>query len=127
MSEVVERMRLGEALIKEGVLSEDQLSRALAEQESFDKMLGEILVDSGMAGGPDVLRVLAHQLNVPYCELRHGLVDFSLLDLIGREEAERLRAIPMFLVHDTLTVAMAEPQSLPKIDRLHPLAGCKSR
>jgi type IV pilus assembly protein PilB len=54
-------------------------------------------------------------------------VDFSLLELIGAEEAERLAALPMFKVHDTLTVAMAEPQSLPKIDRLHQLTGCRIR
>jgi type IV pilus assembly protein PilB len=119
--------RLGEALIEEGVISEKQLNRALAEQESSDKMLSEILVDSGVVSGPDMLRVLARQLNVPSCELRHGLVDFSLIELIGQEEAQRLGAIPMFMVHDTLTVAMAEPQSLPKIDRLQQLTGCKIR
>jgi len=127
MIEFVKRQRLGEALIQEGILSEDQLKRALAEQKSSDKMLGEILVDLGMISGPDMLRVFSRQLDVPYCELRHGLIDFSLIDLIGREEAQRLKAIPMFLVDDTLTVAMAEPQSLPKIDRLHQLTGHKIR
>jgi type IV pilus assembly protein PilB len=64
---------------------------------------------------------------VPFCQLRHGLVDFALLPLIGQEEAERLMAVPMFKVRDTLTVAMAEPQSLPKIDRLHQLTHCTIR
>lgn len=127
MTDVVKRMRLGEGLIEEGVLSKDQLKRALAEQKSSDKMLGEILVDLDMISGPDMLRIFSRQLDIPYCELRHGLVDFSLIELIGREEAERLKAIPMFLVNDTLTVAMAEPQSLPKIDRLQQLTGCKIR
>jgi len=127
MTDFVERMRLGETLIKEGVVSEEQLSRALSEQQSSDKMLGEVLVDSGIVGSQAMLRMLAHQLEAPYCDLRHGLIDFSLLELIGVEEAERLKAIPMFMVNDTLTVAMAEPQSLPKIDRLHQLTGCKIR
>ena len=127
MTDVVERMRLGEALIEEGIISEEQFKRALTKQESSDKMLGEILVELGMASGSDMLRVLARQLHVPYCKLRHGLVDFSLIELIGREEAQRLRAIPMFMVHNTLTVAMTEPQSLPKIDRLQQLTSCKIR
>ena len=127
MTDVVERVRLGNALIKEGIISEDQLKRAMTEHESSDKMLGEILVELGMASARDILRVLARQLHVPYCELRHGLVDFSLIELIGREEAQRLKAIPMFMVHNTLTVAMAEPQSLPKIDRLQQLTGCRIR
>ncbi len=50
-----------------------------------------------------------------------------LLKLIGEEEAHRLSAIPMFRVRDTLTVAMAEPQSLPKLDRLRQLTGCRIR
>ena len=127
MTDFVERVHLGEALIKEGIISEEQLTRALTEQESSDKMLGDVIVELGMSSAPDVLRVLARQLNVPCCELRHGLVDFSLIELIGQEEAQRLRAIPMFMVNDTLTVAMAEPQSLPKIDRLQQLTGCKIR
>ncbi len=127
MTDFVKRVRLGEALIKEGIVSEEQLNRALAEHESSGRMFGETLVNLGIISASAMLRVLAHQLNVPYCELRHGLVDFSLLKLIGEEEAERLKAIPMFMVHDTLTVAMAEPQSLPKVDRLQQLTGCKIR
>jgi len=127
MTDFVERMRLGETLIEEGVVSEEQLNRALSEQQSSGKMLGEVLVESGIVTSHAMLRILAHQLEAPYCDLRHGLIDFSLLELIGKEEAERLKAIPMFMVADTLTVAMAEPQSLPKIDRLHQLTGCKIR
>ena len=127
MTDFVERMRLGETLIEEGVVSEEQLNRALSEQQSSGKMLGEVLVESGIITSHDILRILAHRLEAPYCDLRHGLIDFSLLELIGKEEAKRLKAIPMFMVADTLTVAMAEPQSLPKIDRLHQLTGCKIR
>jgi len=127
MTDFVERMRLGETLIEEGVVSEEQLNRALSEQQSSGKMLGEVLVESGIITSHDILRILAHRLEAPYCDLRHGLIDFSLLELIGEEEAKRLKAIPMFMVADTLTVAMAEPQSLPKIDRLHQLTGCKIR
>jgi len=121
------KMPLGEALVAEGVISQKQLNDVLIEQKTTGRMLGEMLVEQGIINATVVLRVLARQLGVPYCQLRHGLVDFSLLALIGKEEAERLKAIPLFKVHDTLTVAMAEPQSLPKIDRLNQLTGCKIR
>lgn len=127
MTESADKRSLGEALVAENIISQDQLNRVLAEQKATGSMLGEMLLEQGIANGPAMLRVLAGQLGVPYCQLRHGLVDFSLLELIGEEEAERLKAIPMFKVHDTLTVAMAEPQSLPKIDRLRELTGCKIR
>jgi len=127
VTECSAQSRLGDALVAEGVISQDQLDRILAEQRTTGGMLGEMLVEQGVIEGSRMLRFLAEQLGVPFCQLRHGLVDFSLLALVGPEEAERLAAIPMFKVHGTLTVAMAEPQSLPKIDRLHQLTGCKIR
>jgi len=119
--------RLGETLVAEGAITQEQLDCILAEQRTSGGMLGEMLVAQGAVESVQMLRYLAQQLAVPFCQLRHGLVDFSLLELIGEEEALRLGAIPMFKVHGTLTVAMAEPQSLPKIDRLGQLTGCKIR
>ncbi len=127
MTECTSESRLGQTLVAEGVISQDQLDRILAEQRATGGMLGEVLIQQGVVDSARMLRFLAHQLGVPFCQLRHGLVDFSLLSLLGPEEAERLHAIPMFKVRDTVTVAMAEPQSLPKIDRLRQLTGCKIR
>ena len=127
MTECVAESRLGASLVAQGVISQEQLDHILAEQRTTGRMIGEMLVEQGIVDGSSMLRHLAGQLGVPFCQLRHGLVDFSLLEMLGEEEAERLEAIPMFKVHDTLTVAMAEPQSLPKIDRLHQLTGCRIR
>ncbi|MBN1513787.1 MAG: Flp pilus assembly complex ATPase component TadA [Phycisphaerae bacterium] len=127
MTERRSASRLGDALVAEGAITQEQLDHILAEQRSSGGMLGEMLVAQGAVESVQMLRFLARQLAVPFCQLRHGLVDFSLLELIGEEEALRLGAIPMFKVHGTLTVAMAEPQSLPKIDRLGQLTGCKIR
>ncbi len=123
-----QRPRLvGEVLITDGHITEEQLSRALADQKSAGRMLGEVLVDQGTISGSILVQSLAKCLGVPGVQLRHGLIDPSLLALIGNEEAERLKAIPMFRVHDMLTVAMAEPQSLPTIDRLEELTGFQIR
>jgi len=121
------RVRIGEVLVEEGLLSPEQLTRALAEQKRQGRMLGELLVEQGIVSGATLVQTLARRLGVPGCQLRHGLIDPALLKLIGAEEAERLKVIPLFKVRDTLTVAMAEPQSLPTIDRLHQLTGCRVR
>jgi type IV pilus assembly protein PilB len=120
-------MRVGEALLAEGVLSQEQLARALAEQQASGQMLGEMLVKQGVITNVVLVRALAKCLGVRGVQLRHGLIDPGLLGMIGEEEAERLKVIPMFNVHGTLTVAMAEPQSLPTIDRLRTLTGCRIR
>ena len=127
MTVPVAESRFGEALVAQGIITPEQLDRILLDQRTSGGLIGEMLVEQGIVDGSRMLQHLADQLGVPFCQLRHGLVDFALLALVGAEEAERLEAIPMFKVHDTLTVAMAEPQSLPRIDRLRQLTGCKIR
>jgi type IV pilus assembly protein PilB len=128
------RLRVGEALIEQGAITREQLDRALAEQRTSrgagggtPRLIGEVLVEQGVLTTTTLVRSLASHLRVPGCQLRHGLIDPSLLKQIGEEEATRLRAIPMFKVRGTMTVAMAEPQNLPAIDRLRQLTGCKIR
>lgn len=90
-------------------------------------MLGQVLVEQGVITGATLVQVLGQSLGMPGVHLRHGLIDPAVMKLIGEEEAERLLAIPMFKVRDTITIAMAEPQSLPTIDRLRHITGCKVR
>ncbi|MEX2671001.1 MAG: ATPase, T2SS/T4P/T4SS family [Phycisphaeraceae bacterium] len=119
------RLRIGEVLVQEGVLTEEQLQETLREQKRHGRMLGEILVETGVISAGQLVKILARRLGVRGCVMRHGLIDPALLKMIGQEEAERLKVIPMFKVRDTMTVAMAEPQSLPTIDRLRALTGCR--
>ena len=119
------KIRVGDALVDEGAITREQLEQALNEQKKSGVMLGELLVQQGVISSTILSRTLAKCLGVKGCQLRHGLIDGTLLKLIGEEEAERMRIIPMFKVHDTMTIAMAEPQSLPTIDRLRLLTGCR--
>jgi type IV pilus assembly protein PilB len=121
------RIRIGEVLVEEGILTRATLEAALAEQKSTGRFLGELLVARGLVTAERLLEVLAKRLGIRYCMLRQGMADPALLNLIGREEALRLKVLPMFRVRDTLTVAMAEPQALPSIDRLRQLTGCTIR
>ena len=90
-------------------------------------MLGEMLVEQNVISGAHLVQVLARTLALKGCQLRHGLIDPTIFKLLGAEEAERLLAVPMFKVHGTLTVAMTDPQNLPKIDRIRQLSGCRVR
>ncbi len=121
------RVRVGDVLLQDGVITKEQLEAALVAQQTTSKKLGETLVAQGTISPATLVRSLARVLGVPGCTLRHGLIDPAMLKLIGAEEAERLLALPMFKVGDTLTVAMAEPQSLPAIDRLKQVTGLKVR
>ena len=120
------RLRTGEALLAAGLVTHEQIEKALAEQKSTGLLLGELLVDQGVINAPTLVGVLGRNLGFPGVHIRHGLVDPPLLKLVGEAEAERLLAVPLFKVRGTLTVAMAEPQSLPAVDRCgeHCLSEC---
>ena len=117
--------KLGQLLMEEGLVTEAELLRALQAQSKDNRRLGELLIELGILSPKAMLSALAKQLGVQACQLRHGLIDPVAARLLDREEALRLKALPLFKVGDTLTVAMAEPQSLPTIDRLNALTGCQ--
>ncbi|MCK4340904.1 MAG: Flp pilus assembly complex ATPase component TadA [Phycisphaerae bacterium] len=117
--------KLGQILLDEGLVTEDDLRRALQAQGQDNKRLGELLIDLGILSPLAMISALARQLNIKGCQLRHGLIDPAVAQLLDREEAARLKALPLFKVGETVTVAMAEPQSLPTIDRLSALTRCR--
>jgi len=123
-------VRLGDALIACGELTPEQLEAALRSQRQTKRKLGQVLVEDGLIARGVLVRTLAKTLGVPGVELRHGLIDPALIGPDGvmtDEQARELCALPMFKVHGTLTVAMAEPRSLPLVDRLRQITGCKIR
>ncbi len=120
-------MRLGEMLVRDQLITAEQLDEALAKQASGGGRLGANLIDIGAITSTALVNALAKRLGVQGCVLRHGLIDPKVAKCIDKEEAERLKALPMFRVFDELTVAMTDPQSLPTLDRLRDLTGCHIR
>ncbi len=116
--------KLGGLLVEQGVITEEQLQQALTKQQSANKRLGETLVDLGIVSNDTLVNAIARQIGVRACALRHGLIDPKAAQLIERDEAKRLGVLPLFKINGRLTVAMAEPQSLPTVDRLARLTGC---
>ncbi|HTP95818.1 MAG TPA: STAS domain-containing protein, partial [Burkholderiales bacterium] len=119
--------KLGDILLESGAITAERLQEAAALQKQLGQRLGRILVDKGFVSEADLLKALSHQLDVSYVTLRPGLYDPAALALLDKSVARRLEVLPMFRVRDTLTIAMADPQSLPKIDRLRQLTGLKIR
>ena len=105
MSAAAPKTRIGDLLVGSGLVSPDQVGRALSQQKTSGAPLGEILVDEGILPAAALIQVLSETIGVKGCVLRHGLIDAPLLKMIGEEEAIRLTAIPMFKVRDTITVA----------------------
>ncbi|MFG0331488.1 MAG: GspE/PulE family protein [Phycisphaerales bacterium] len=127
MSRPADPSRLRDSLLEQGVVTAEQFEQAISAQAKSGLSLEESLVDQGVISGATLVKALGRSMGVRACHLRHGLVDPELLELIGHEEAERLKVLPMFDVNGTLTIAMADPRSLPVIDRLRQLTQRKIR
>lgn len=119
--------RIGDVLLQSGAITEEQLGVALDRQQAEGTLLGEILVEEGIISPATLVHTLGQHLGLRSCVLRHGLVDPELLKLISADVAHELGVMPMFKIRDEITVAMAEPQSLPTIDRLTAITDCRIR
>jgi type IV pilus assembly protein PilB len=119
--------KLGEQLIAEGLITPEQLADALARQASTGRRIGTTLVDLGAISSAALVTALARRQRVKGCVLRHGLIDPKVAKCIAKEDAEHLKVLPLFRVHDELTVALTDPQSIPTLDRLRTMTGCRIR
>ncbi len=120
-------MKLGEILLEMGVVTDEQLEQAASQQSKSNKRLGKILVENGTISDNDLLNALSRQLRIPHIALRAGLYERAATDLIPRDVARRLEVLPMFKVHDTLTVATTDPQLVTALDELQDISDCKLR
>ena len=89
--------------------------------------MGKILVESGTISDSDLLAALSRQLRIPHIALRPGLYETAAINLLSPAVARRLEVLPMFKVHDTLTLATTNPQSIPALDEIQDATGCKLR
>lgn len=111
--------RIGELLVREGLLTREQLIRALEDHVGAPgQRLGYTVVKLGLVSETDVVRMLARQYRLPAVDLSRFRVDLRLLKLVPAELAYRHSVLPLRLEGRTLTVALADPLALGVIDDL---------
>lgn len=100
---------LGEILLRAGVVTQEQLERALAVQRREGRRVGEVLVQLGFATEDDVAWALSTQLGLPYVHLRPDLVDPEALKLLPVELQRALGVLPLLVSGEEVAVAVADP------------------
>ena len=110
------RKRLGDLLVEEGVISNDQLMAALKNQKSKGIKLGASLIDLGYINEEQLLKFLAKQLNIPFYDLSKVKIDPAAVQLIPEVQARRLRALCIHAEPDRATVVMSYPADLNAMD-----------
>jgi len=124
MSTATVPRRLGSLLIDRGYISPENLQAALESQkeEGRGKLLGEILVDLDFCTEDQIVECLACEYGVPYAKLEARLFDPAIVDILPREYIEANLVMPLFVVRETLTIAVSEPSNLFLIEEIHGLA-----
>ena len=120
---VRKKIRLGDVLIQEGKITQEQLDTALKEQKIKGKLLGDTLVDLGYVSQDDMIDVLCRHLNVEYVNVAAASIDEKAVKMIDEENARRLKLIPYMFDKsraNVIWVAMADPMDIMAIDD----AGC---
>ncbi len=124
------RRKLGEMLVSLGKLSETQLKGALERQKRTGGRIGELLVAEGLVTEEDVVRMLSEQGGIPFVSdkvLRTMPVPKTLLSMLPLEKAERLEAVPVAQQGKELVCAMREPRDLARLDELKFVTGSPVR
>jgi type IV pilus assembly protein PilB len=118
---------LGQQLVGAELITPEQLDQALAEGSQKGLRLGETLVEMGMVQEDTILPFIESHLGVPATRLRDGMIDPVAVRLLPRRIAEKLDAIALFKVRDTICVAMADPQNLEHLDEIERITGLTVR
>ncbi|MBF0542951.1 MAG: type IV-A pilus assembly ATPase PilB [Candidatus Riflebacteria bacterium] len=116
-------MRLGDALIAEGLINEEQLQQALALQKKGGKRLGAVLVEMHLVTEHDIVQILSKQLKIPFIDLSNYLIDPVIAKLVPEHIAKRHMLIPINKVGNKLTVAMVDPLNIIAIDDIQLMSG----
>jgi hypothetical protein len=90
----IAKMKLGEALIANGFINQEQLKEAIARQKQTGKRLGQILIEMRVVTERDITEVLSKQLNVPFIDLSNYIIDPAIAKLVPEHIAQRHQLIP---------------------------------
>jgi type IV pilus assembly protein PilB len=115
--------RLGELLVKENLITADQLRQALDQQKSTGARLGTCLMKLGFISDDEITGVLSRQYGVPSINLKYYEVDANVIKLIPQDTAVRYQIVPLSRVGSTLTIAMTDPTNVFAMDDIKFMTG----
>ncbi len=123
MNTNVNRQPIGQVLIAQGIISEDQLRIALLEQMKSNQPVGKLLVSLGFVSEATLRDALGESLGQKSIDLSRATVDPVALSLVPHEIAKRHRLLPLDYKPDQkrMTIALADPNDIVALDRLRAL------
>ena len=119
------KMRLGDLLVHEHIITNEQLMQALNSQKSTGRKLGDTLIELSYLSERQLLEFLAQQLNVPFLDISQHHIATESASLLSEVHARRLRALIIEDKGDSVVVGMSDPADLNAIDQLEQMLSPK--
>src|SRR3954466_9017042 len=116
-------VRIGELLLKEKLITPDQLQQALTQQKANGGKLGYNLVKMGFVQDEQITALLSKQYGVPAINLAQFKIDPSIVKLVPTETARKYQIIPLSRSGSTLTIAMTDPTNVFAMDDIKFMTG----
>ncbi len=112
------KIRLGDLLVENGMITAAQLEQALADQKKSGRKLGRILIENAYIAEDDLLKFLSQQLKVPFIDLVHYQFDAEVVRQLPEIYARRFRAVALKRLDDGLLIGMSDPTNIFAYDEL---------
>jgi MSHA biogenesis protein MshE len=113
-----EKVRLGDLLVQQKLISLDQLQFALEQQKRSGRKLGRVLVDNAFVSEDQISEAIAKQLSIPYINLKYYNVNLEIVRRLPENQARRYRAVVLEERNGMLLVGMADPTDLFAFDEI---------
>jgi len=110
------KIGFGDFLVRLGILTADQLKRALPEQKQRGERLEQTLIRLKYASEEKIMQCLADYFSLPFIDLNNYLIDEKVIEIIPEEMARRHMLVPLFAIGNTITVAMSNPLNIFALD-----------
>jgi MSHA biogenesis protein MshE len=112
------KMRLGDLLVHEHIISNEQLMDALNSQKVKGRKIGNALIELGYIKEKQLLEFLARQLDVPFLDISQVRIPLEIASLLPEVHARRLHALVIEDRGDTVLIGMSDPADLNGLDQL---------
>lgn len=103
------KLRIGELLVKNGIITEPQLKEALELQKEQEKRLGEIHIELGYLSSKDLVWMLSEQADIPFVEIRPEMLDKKLINVFPESILYGNSILPLYETEDRIYVALGDP------------------
>lgn len=117
--------KLGDILVKDSIISKEDLDLAVRKKEETGASLGSLLVNMGLASEWEMAAALGKQLNVPFITLSHYEIDPEVLQSIPEDIVKKYQIVPVDKTGNTLTIALSDPSNIYLLDEIRILTKCQ--